>query len=232
MSRSPARRGTRAVALALLTMAALLAGACGKDGSGGPTDPIPNDPDPSDPTGPAEWPAPVGYTVYAVDIENNFLTFGTESFDVLSGAERSIRASDPQADHRHRLSAVGRQALWRGERQPGVHHQSGNRRARRPVSETRFSPKIVDFFEIHFAMALEPNGDRVRLISTRAAGAGPSAWTTARPPSGAPMQFVGGRPARGRDAAHRRADVRDEPAAGVRMRGCSISDPCDRDVCT
>ena len=46
MSRSPAGRGTRAVALALLTMAALLAGACGKDGSGGPTDPIPNDPDP------------------------------------------------------------------------------------------------------------------------------------------------------------------------------------------
>jgi hypothetical protein len=35
-----------------------------------------------------------------------------------------------------------------------------------PVAGGQFSPKIVDFFEIHFAMALEPNGDRVRLIST------------------------------------------------------------------
>ena len=39
-----------------------------------------------------------------------------------------------------------------------------------PVSDQSFKPGIVEFFEIHFAMALEPNGDRVRLISTEGGG--------------------------------------------------------------
>jgi hypothetical protein len=34
-----------------------------------------------------------------------------------------------------------------------------------PVGSGPFSPKIADVFDIHFAMALEPNGDHVRLIA-------------------------------------------------------------------
>src|SRR5512134_157839 len=87
---SPIRscRMIRAVTLAFLTLTATLA-ACGGGGSGGgltdpPSDPGPSDPTPSDPTPPSQGPAPVGRVVYAVDIKNNFLVFGTESFDVLS----------------------------------------------------------------------------------------------------------------------------------------------------
>ncbi len=223
MFRSPARRGTRAVALALLTMAALFAGACGKDGSGGPTDPIPNDPDPSDPTGPAEWPAPVGYTVYAVDIRNNFLTFGTESFDVLSGAERIsglpilkriigivYRPSDGK------LYGVGNDSR--------VYTINPATAVATPVSETQFSPKIVDFFEVHFAMALEPNGNRVRLISTEGGGSWSISLDDGTATERAPMQFVAGDPHEG-ETPHIAALMFVTAPAGVRMAG-SMSDPC------
>jgi hypothetical protein len=39
-----------------------------------------------------------------------------------------------------------------------------------PVRSDPFSPKIADFFDIHFAMSLEPNGERVRLIAAESGG--------------------------------------------------------------
>ena len=75
---------------ALMLAVALAGAACGKDGGGGGlTDPGPIDPGPTEP-GPEPEPAPVpvGNVVYAVDLQNNLLVFGTESFDVLSGQAR------------------------------------------------------------------------------------------------------------------------------------------------
>lgn len=173
MRNSSLRRGIRATALAFLTLAATLAGAgCGKDGGSGLTDPLPSDPVPSDPApsdpgpgDPSPAPAPVGRVIYAVDLANNFLVFGSESFDVLSAKMRitglpilkriigiAIRPSNGK------LYGVGNDSR--------VYTIDPLTAVATPVGGGQFSPKIVDFFEIHFAMALEPNGDRVRLIAT------------------------------------------------------------------
>jgi hypothetical protein len=96
MYNSSLRRGMRATALAFLVFAASLAGTgCGKDSGSGLTDPPPSDPGPTDPgpDGPPTAPAPLGSVVYAVDLANNFLVFGTESFDVLSQQRRITGAS-------------------------------------------------------------------------------------------------------------------------------------------
>jgi hypothetical protein len=39
-----------------------------------------------------------------------------------------------------------------------------------PISSSPFSPSISYIFDIHFAMALEPNGERVRLIAAESGG--------------------------------------------------------------
>ena len=156
---------------ALLFAVALAGGACGKDGGGGGlTDPGPIDPGPTEP-GPEPEPAPVpvGNVVYAVDLKNNLLVFGTESFDVLSGQARITglpilnrvigivyRPSDGK------LYGVGNDSR--------VYTIDPSTAVATPVSDQSFEPGIVEFFEIHFAMALEPNGDRVRLISTEGGG--------------------------------------------------------------
>jgi hypothetical protein len=193
------RRGIRAVALALLTLTAIFAGAgCGGDGGSGLTDPPPSDPGPSDPgpDDPPPAPAPVGHVVYAVDLENNFLVFGTESFDVLSLQRRIrglpilkriigivIRPSDGK------LYGVGNDSrVYTIDRSTAV---------ATPISSAQFSPKIVDFFEIHFAMALEPNGNRVRLISTE----GGTNWSISLDDgtavTGEPVHFLAGDPHEG-----------------------------------
>jgi hypothetical protein len=199
MYSSSSRRGIRAVALGFLTLTAILAGAgCGGDGGSGLTDPPPSDPGPSDPgpDDPPPAPAPVGHVVYAVDLENNFLVFGTESFDVLSLQRRIsglpilkriigivIRPSDGK------LYGVGNDSrVYTIDRSTAV---------ATPVSSAQFSPKIVDFFEIHFAMALEPNGNRVRLISTE----GGTNWSISLDDgtavTGAPVHFAAGDPNEG-----------------------------------
>jgi hypothetical protein len=160
------RRGIRALALAFLTLTATLAAlGCGKSGGSGLTDPGPDDPsDPSDPE-PAGWPgpAPVGHVLYAVDLSNNFLVFGTESFDVLTAKMRieglpilkrivgiALRPSNGK------LYGVGNDSrVYTIDPLTAVATPVGN----------PFSPGIASFFDIHFAMDLEPNGDRVRLIS-------------------------------------------------------------------
>jgi Domain of unknown function (DUF4394) len=166
MRNSSIRRGIRATALAFLVLAATLAGAgCGKDGGSGPTDPLPSDPGPSDP-GPGSWPgpAPVGDVMYAVDLANNFLVFGSGSLNVLAAKMRisglpilkriigiAIRPSNGK------LYGVGNDSR--------VYIIDPLTAVATPVSSDRFSPKIVDFFDIHFAMDLEPKTERARLIA-------------------------------------------------------------------
>jgi hypothetical protein len=171
MCNSSPRRKVRAVALAFLALAATLAGAgCGKDG-GGLTDPPPSDPGPTDPgpDDPPSAPAPVGDVMYAVDLANNFLVFGSGSINVLSAKMRitglpflkriigiAIRPSDGA------LIGVGNDSR--------VYTIDPLTAEATPVSSGPFSPRIADFFDIHFAMALEPNGERVRLIAAESGG--------------------------------------------------------------
>jgi len=168
MQHSSTLRGIRAVALAFLTLSSILAGAgCGKGGGGGPTDPsepVPSDPGPSDPEPVPQAPAPVGDVIFAVDLANNFLVFGSGSLDVLSAKMRitglpilkriiglAVRPSDGK------LIGVGNDSQ--------VYTIDPSTARATPVGSGPFAPKIADFFDIHFAMALEPNGQRVRLIA-------------------------------------------------------------------
>ena len=156
------RRGVRAIVLAFLTLTGTLTG-CGGDSGGGLTDP-PSDPsDPSDPgTGPA-GPAPVGRVMYAVDLSNNFLVFGSGSIEALSAKMRisgvpilkrivglAIRPSDGA------VVGVGNDSR--------VYTIDPLTAEATPIGEP-FTPGIASFFDIHFAMALEPNGQRIRLIA-------------------------------------------------------------------
>jgi hypothetical protein len=232
MSSSSPRGRSRALTLAFLMLATTLAGAgCGKDG-GGLTDPGPgpSGPGPSDPgPGPSEAPTPVGHVVYAVDLENNFLVFGTESFDVLSGQRRisglpilkrvigiAYRPSNGK------LYGVGNDSR--------VYTIDPATAVATAVSSQQFSPKIVDFFEIHFAMALEPGGDRVRLISTEGGGNWSISLDDGTATAGEPVHFAAGDPNEGETphiAALKFAPP--SPAAARkagRSQAASSSDPC------
>jgi hypothetical protein len=215
---------------ALMLVAALAGVACGKDGGGltdpGPLDPGP-DPTPSDPA-PEPAPAPVGQVVYAVDLENNFLVFGTESFDVLSGQARITglpilkrvigivyRPSDGK------LYGVGNDSR--------VYTIDPSTAVATTVSSQQFEPRIVDFFEIHFAMALEPDGDRVRLISTEQGGNWSISLDDGTATTGEQVHFVAGDPNESETphiAALKFAPP--SPTAALKAGGsrASSSDPC------
>jgi hypothetical protein len=169
MYHSSLRRGIRATALAFLVLATLVGAGCGKDGGSSltdpPSDPGPTDPGPSDPE-PASWPgpAPVGHVMYAVDLSNNFLVFGSESMNVLTAKMRisglpilkriigiAMRPSNGK------LYGVGNDSR--------VYIIDPLTAEATPVSSGQFSPKIIDMFDIHFAMDLEPKAERVRLIA-------------------------------------------------------------------
>jgi hypothetical protein len=102
--------------------------------------------------------------LYAVDLSNNFLVFGSESFDALTAKMRieglpilkriigiAIRPSNGK------LYGVGNDSR--------VYTIDPLSAVATPVSSAPFSPAIVSAFDVHFAMDLEPTGDRVRLIS-------------------------------------------------------------------
>jgi Domain of unknown function (DUF4394) len=171
------RQGIRAIALASLGLTALGIGTgCGGSGSGvtepppsdpGPSDPGPSNPGPSDP-GPMPGPAPVGDVIYAVDLSNNFLVFGSGSLNVLTQKiritglpilKRIIGLAIRQSDGK--LYGVGNDSR--------VYTIDPTTAVATPVGPG-FSPKIASFFDIHFAMALEPNGERVRLIAAESGG--------------------------------------------------------------
>lgn len=162
-NRSP-RPGIRTLAFTFLALAgALAAQGCGKDG-GGLTEPPPSGPGPEDDPGPPLGPAPVGEVMYAVDLANNFLVFGSGSTATPTAVMRiqglpilkrviglAIRPSDGA------VIGVGNDSR--------VYTIDPLTAEATPVSGSPFSPGIASFFDSHFAMALEPNGRRVRLIS-------------------------------------------------------------------
>src|SRR5262245_59432530 len=86
------RRGLRALTLVLSALSTAIT-ACGGDDGGGLTG-LPKDPpgEPSDPGngggGGGTGPAPVGTVMYAVDLSNNFLVFGTGSIATLTAKMR------------------------------------------------------------------------------------------------------------------------------------------------
>jgi hypothetical protein len=106
----------------------------------------------------------VGPRVWAVDLSNNLLLFGADDPTVLSTKRRisgvpilkriigiAFRPSDG------RMYGVGNDSR--------VYTIDTLTAAATPVSAQPFSPEIIEFSDIHFAMALEPNGNRFRLIA-------------------------------------------------------------------
>ncbi len=173
MRNSSLRRGIRVPALAFLTLTALAGAGCGKGGDGGPTDPGPSDgpsdPAPTDPASGWTGPAPVGTVLYAVDLGNTFYVFGSESFGVPTAQMKitglpilkrvigiTIRPSNGK------LYGIGNDSR--------VYTIDPLTAVATPVGNGPFSPKIAAMFDIHFAMALEPAGDRVRLIAAESGG--------------------------------------------------------------
>lgn len=215
-----------------LTLMLLVALACGKDGGSGLTDPGPDGPDPVDP-GPSDpgtepAPEPVGQVVYAVDLRNNLVVFGTESFDVLSGRARITglpilnrvigivyRPSDG------RLYGVGNDSR--------VYTIDPSTAEATPVSDQPFQPEIAEFFETHFAMALEPNGNRVRLISTELGGNWSISLDDGTATTGEKVHFAAGDANEGR-TPHIAAIMfaPPSPVAALKAAGsqASFSDPC------
>lgn len=151
--------------LVLLALSTSLA-ACGGDKGGGITGPPEEEPGPTDP-GPGggdTGPAPVGTVMYAVDLSNNFLVFGSGSIGTLTDKTRitgvpllkriiglAMRPSD------NAVIGIGNDSR--------VYIIDPYTAEATPISSTPFSPGIASMFDIHFAMALEPNGTRVRLIA-------------------------------------------------------------------
>jgi hypothetical protein len=181
----------RAVILAFVTLAAMAG--CGKDGGSGLTDPPPSDdPPPADPE-PSGWtgPDPVGHAIYAVDLGNNFLVFGSESFDVLTAKMRitglpilrriigiTVRPSDGK------LYGVGNDSR--------VYSIDPYTAVATPIGSEPFSPKIASMFDIHFAMSLEPNGERVRLIAAESGANWSISLADGTATSGETSHYAGG----------------------------------------
>ena len=102
--------------------------------------------------------------MYAVDLSNNFLVFGSESIEVLT-AKMRIRGLPilkriigiAYRPSNGKLYGVGNDSR--------VYTIDPLTAEATPVGSGQFSPKIADFFDIHFAMDLEPKTERVRLIA-------------------------------------------------------------------
>jgi hypothetical protein len=186
------------MALALLTLTTLSVLGCGKGGNG-ITDTGPDEPDPEDPEPTSIWtgPAPVGEVLYAVDLSNNFLVFGTESFDALTAKTRiqgvpilkriigiKIRPSNGK------LYGVGNDSR--------VYIIDPLTAEATAVSGTPFSPSIVSAFDIHFAMDLEPSGNRVRLISAESGANWSISLDDGTAVEEAPARYAPGTPLEGR----------------------------------
>ena len=130
--------------------------ACGGDGGGLDT---PNDPNQNPPS---QGPAPLGKAIYAVDLSNRLMLFGTGSLGTLS-------------------RIMGITGLPVGKRIVGIDFRPSNGKlygvgndsrvyvldtlsgAATPVGTGPFTPKI-DFFEVHFGVGFDPKTERIRLI--------------------------------------------------------------------
>jgi DNA-binding beta-propeller fold protein YncE len=150
------RRWAEATALALLTLAAQ---GCGGDG-GGPIEPPTSEPPTSEP--PQQLPAPKGQAIYAVDLHNQLVLFGTESPGALSRKVpitglpilKRIVGIDFRPSN-GKLYGVGNDS-----RVYIIDPVSG---AATAVGTGPFEPAI-DFFEVHFGMGFDPATERIRLM--------------------------------------------------------------------
>jgi hypothetical protein len=106
--------------------------------------------------------------MYAVDLANNFIVFGSGSVAAPTAIMRisglpflkrviglAIRKSDGA------LVGVGNDSR--------VYTIDPLTAEATPVGEP-FSPRIASFFDIHFAMSVEPGGERVRLVAAESGG--------------------------------------------------------------
>jgi DNA-binding beta-propeller fold protein YncE len=152
------RQWAGSAALALLTLAA----GCGGDGNGGGlTEPPPSEPPPSEPP-PQQGLAPKGQAIYAVDLANQLVLFGTESPGTLSRKVpitglpilKRIVGIDFRPSN-GKLYGVGNDS-----RVYIIDPVSG---AATPVGNAPFQPAI-DIFEVHFGMGFDPAADRIRLM--------------------------------------------------------------------
>ena len=197
------RRRGLAFTLAFLALTTTQS-ACGGD-SGGMTGPPEEEPGPpTDPGGNGgnegggdHGPAPVGTVMYAVDLRNNFLVFGSGSIGTLTAKTRisgvpilkriiglAIRPADNAVigvGNDNRVYTID----------PYTAHAT-------PVSSTPFSPGIASMFDIHFAMSLEPNGTRVRLISAESGGNWSIDIHTGTATTGKPTRYGAGSSLEGR----------------------------------
>ena len=153
------RRWAGSAALALLTLAA----ACGGDGNGGGlTEPPPSEPPPSEPP-PQQGLAPKGQAIYAVDLANQLVLFGTESPGTLSRKVpitglpilKRIVGIDFRPSN-GKLYGVGNDS-----RVYIIDPVSG---AATPVGNGPFQPPISSIFDVHFGMGFDPVADRIRLM--------------------------------------------------------------------
>jgi hypothetical protein len=144
---------------ALLLSALLLA--CG---GGNPTDPpVDEGPDP-DPPAPSPPPEVEGNPIYAVDLDNRLLLFGSESPTAVS---MMVPIAGVPILHRivgidFRPSTGELYGVGNDSRVYLLDRATGTAA---PVSETQFEPSIASFFEIHFGMGFDPATERIRLIS-------------------------------------------------------------------
>lgn len=151
----------RALGSTGILAAALFMIACGSDG--GPTEPDPT-PTPDPTPDPTPTPTVEGRPVYAVDLSNKLLVFGTESAEtiakstVISGlptlnriVEIDFRPSDGK------LYGVGNDSR--------VYTIDPATAEATPVSSDPFTPGIASFFDIHFGMSFDPGTEQLRLIS-------------------------------------------------------------------
>jgi hypothetical protein len=146
------RRWAEATALALLTLAPA---SCGGGPGSGLVEPPPDET-------PEQGPAPKGQSIYAVDLANQLLLFGTESPGTLSRklpitglpVLKRIVGIDFRPSN-GKLYGVGNDSrVYTLDPVTGV---------ATPVGNGPFDPKI-DFFEVHFGMGFDPVADRIRLM--------------------------------------------------------------------
>ena len=167
--------------------------------------------------------------MYAVDLSNNFLVFGSESFDVLTAKMRisglpilkriigiAFRPSNGK------LYGVGNDSR--------VYTIDPLTAVATPVSSGQFSPKIVGLLRHPLRDGLEPNGERVRLIAAESGANWSISLDDGTAVTGAPVHFAAGDPNEG-ETPHIASLVYRTPSpeaalsAGI-SRLASSSGPC------
>ncbi|NNF15030.1 MAG: DUF4394 domain-containing protein [Gemmatimonadetes bacterium] len=156
---NPHRRSARR-ALTFVVTSLLLSLGCG-DGGIDITEPVAGDATTPDlPAGPAV----VGDTIYALDMANRLMLFGSESYGTVSRV-LPIRG----VPIFHRIVGIDIRPsdglLYGVGSDSRVYVIDPSTTVATPVSAERFTPHVSQFFDVHFAMAFDPSTDRIRLIS-------------------------------------------------------------------